>query len=232
MRKAVARWKRDDGTIGKNVAFICNNYNSGGKTACTTHKVHEDALIQLVSDEIREYAKMAVYDEKRVVEAVIMAKDRENLVYLETYQRELKTTEERLRKLDGVIATLYEDKVNGVVTEAIFKGLMTKYEAERKEKSKATAVLKSKVSKCQKDRHDTDAWLRTIRKYTELETLTADVLLELIDTIEIFESEKIGKQKICKIRIHYRFVGDISGAFTGLSDETTAKEAESYGLAV
>ena len=54
-----------------------------------------------------------------------------------------------------------------------------------------------------------DAWVKTIRKYAELETLTKDVLIELIDKIEVFEAEKIDGQRICRINIAYRYVGDI-----------------------
>jgi hypothetical protein len=31
-------------------------------------------------------------------------------------------------------------------------------------------------------------------------------LIELVDHIEVFEPEKIGKERVCRIRVHYRLV--------------------------
>ena len=57
-----------------------------------------------------------------------------------------------------------------------------------------------------------------IRKYSDLEELTREILIQLIDSIEIFEPEKIGKQRVCRIRVSYRFVGAVSDAMTGAAE--------------
>ena len=41
----------------------------------------------------------------------------------------------------------------------------------------------------------------------EMETLTAPLLHELIDHIDIYETEGTGKNRTQRIVIHYRFVG-------------------------
>ena len=87
------------------------------------------------------------------------------------------------------------------------------------------AVLRDKIAECQKDWNDTDVWLRAIRKYEDMEMLTADILLELIDRIEVFESEGQGRKKVCKIRVNYRFVGHIGDAVLKMKE---AEEADSY----
>jgi hypothetical protein len=196
--------------------FICGNYARSGKSACTVHTINEGVLIQLVLEEIREHAKLAIYDEQRVVDSILKKKSRETTAYLATYKRELKACEDRLTKLDGVISTLYEDRVAGVVTESMFGTLMQKYESERGEKAETIKVLRGKVEACEKDNGDVGAWIKLIRKYAGLETLTQKILLELIDSIEVFEPIKIDGQRVCKINIAYRFVGNIDGVFAGM----------------
>ena len=242
MRRNRVQWKRANGTEIHQVKFICGRYASGGKSTCTAHHIYEEPLSELISAEIREHARLAVYDEKRVLNAVMDAKNHENKTYLASYQRELKSAEDRLRQLDNTLSTLYEDKVNGVVTEAIFKSLAAKYESERSEKSNTIAILSGKVEKCQKDFGDADAWLQTVSKYAEMETLTAAVLLELIDRIEIFEAEGSGRSKELDIRVCYRFIGHIGDAVLNMkavgsdADGDLAvidgKEADSYAKAV
>jgi len=226
LRKHLARWKRKDGTIGQSNRYICSLYNNAGKTACSSHIVHEDALIELISADIREHAKLANYNEERVLQTVLNIKNSENKTYLATYQRELKSAEVRLQQLGNTLATLYEDKVNGVVTEAIFKNLAAKYEAERAEKSTLVSVLSDKVAKCQKDFGNADAWLQSISKYMEMETLTTGILLELIDSIEVFEAEGCGRKKVCQIRINYRFIGHIGDALL----DTNGSENKTEGV--
>lgn len=212
MRANVSRGKRKDGSDYRYVGFICGNYARSGKSACTVHTIYESVLTQLILEEIRTHAQLAACDEEWVTEAIMQTKSRESIAYLATYQRELKSAEERLVQLDSVIGTLYEDRVRGVITDGMFKNLMPKYEREREDKTAAVKILRGKVERSERQWCDTGAWVKTIRKYTDLEVLSQDILLELIDRVEVYEAEKIGTQRVCRIRVVYRFVGDVSGS--------------------
>lgn len=227
MRANVDRGTRKDGSAYRYVSFMCGNYASSGKAACTVHTIYERVLTELVLEDIREKARLAVYDEQRVVDAILQTKSRESIAYLATYQRELKAAEERLEQLEVVIRTLYEDRVQGVITGNMFKNLMPKYEREREDKTAAVKILRDKVEKSERDWCDVDSWLKVIRKYAELETLSQDILLELIDSIEVYEAERVGNQRVCRIRVVYRLVGDVNGSLSGLG-----KDGEAYGTAV
>jgi hypothetical protein len=74
------------------------------------------------------------------------------------------------------------------------------------------SILRARELEWEKQRCDVDAWLRVIRKYTELEELTAEVLLELVDTIEVFEPQKVDGKRVCRVHIVYRFVGNVGEA--------------------
>ena len=52
-----------------------------------------------------------------------------------------------------------------------------------------------------------DHFISAIRKFMEMQTLTAPLLQELIDHIDVFEAEGFGKNKTQCIVIYYRFVG-------------------------
>ncbi|MCL2409273.1 MAG: recombinase family protein [Oscillospiraceae bacterium] len=224
MRALSRKYPRKDGSIHMALDFICSNYARSGKAACTVHTINERALIQLVLDEIRAHAELAEYDEERVMAAINKKKSSATTAYLDTYKGELKACEDRLAKLDGVIAMLYEDRMSGTVTESIFAALMRKYECERGEKTNTVKVLRSKVEACETDHNDAGAQVNLIREYAELEPLTQTILLELIDEIKVYEPKKIGGQRICKVDISYRFVGEI--------DEEAVGTGETYAEAV
>ena len=54
-----------------------------------------------------------------------------------------------------------------------------------------------------------DSFIRAIRKFMMMQTLTPIVLQELIDKIEVFPIEGTGKNRTQRLVIHYRFVGCI-----------------------
>ena len=54
-----------------------------------------------------------------------------------------------------------------------------------------------------------DEFLRAIRKFMEMRTLTPVILRELIEKIEVFPVEGMGKDRAQRAIIHYRFVGTL-----------------------
>ena len=76
--------------------------------------------------------------------------------------------------------------------------------------------LKSRISKLREklDSIDTmqqnkEQFIRAIRRFMEMETLTAPMLRELIDKITVYETEGTGRNRSQRIVIHYKFIGVI-----------------------
>lgn len=54
-----------------------------------------------------------------------------------------------------------------------------------------------------------DDFIAAVRKFMEMETLTAPLLRELIEHIDVYETEGAGKNRTQRLAIYYRFVGYI-----------------------
>lgn len=54
-----------------------------------------------------------------------------------------------------------------------------------------------------------DKFIAAIRRFMQMDKLTAPLLRELIDRIEVYETQGVDKNRTQKIVIHYRFVGYI-----------------------
>ena len=52
-----------------------------------------------------------------------------------------------------------------------------------------------------------EEFIRAIRKFMEMRTLTKQVLNELIDHIDVYETQGTGKNKTQRLVIYYKFVG-------------------------
>ncbi len=102
---------------------------------------------------------------------------------------------------------VYEDNASGKVTDEFFMQLSHKYEVERMELKAKIAAMRKKLSDLGTQEQGREAFIAAIRKFLQMETLTAPLLRELIDHIDVYETEGTGKNRTQRIVIHYRFVG-------------------------
>ena len=115
----------------------------------------------------------------------------------------------RINKIDVLYERLYEDNVSGKVTDSFFMELSHKYENEKEELKKKIFNLKIQLDELNKKVFHKEMFLSTIGKFMEMKTITAPLIRELIDHIEVHETEGEGKYKTQRIVIFYRFVGYI-----------------------
>lgn len=119
------------------------------------------------------------------------------------------------------VQKLYEDNISGKVSDEWVLQLASRYETERMELKAKIASLRDELSAMGTAQKGRDTFLAAVRRFMDMETLTAQLLQELIDRIEVHEVEGRGKDRMQRIVIYYRFVGylDLPDR-TGLDDVT------------
>ena len=73
-------------------------------------------------------------------------------------------------------------------------------------KSKITA-LRKKLSESGRQQQQRESFILAVRRFMQMDYLTATLLRELIDHIDVFETEGTGKNRTQRIVIYSRFVG-------------------------
>ena len=212
MRNHTEKFNYKDGRPGRYSSFICGNYARSGKSACSIHTIYEPVLEQLVLADIREKAQYAHYDRESLIEQISRMKAKEAHSRLALLEQELKNNTRRLSELERLMQNLYEDKCSGTVPLTVFQTLMQKYEAERSEKFAAMPELESKVKTQQENRQEAGRWTDIISQYTEITKLDETILFELVDRIEVGNTEVVDGQRTCDIRVFYRYVGNVDEA--------------------
>ena len=119
----------------------------------------------------------------------------------------------RATTTDVLYEKLYEDNAEGKVTDEWFMQLSHKYEVERMELKAKIAEYKERLRRLVENNRNKESFISAVRKFMEMKELTPALLHELIDRIEVYETEGTGKNRTQRILIHYRFVGyiEISG---------------------
>ena len=223
LKGQVERRTRRDGSIYKNVSYMCSTFARSGKNACTSHCIGENTLIGLVAKHIRSYAETVVLDEERIVNNIMSYQGDDIFSYRAAYESELANHIKLIDKLDTLVESLYADKVSGIVPESLFKRQIVKYEQEREERSRAIRDLNKRLASTKPIAESASAWAGLIKQYADIDALTLDseTLLTLIDRIVIGEPQRIAGKKVCDIKIVYNYVGNIDGVEI---DEATANE--------
>lgn len=226
MRNQVERFTYKDGTPGRYSSFMCGNYARSGKTACSIHTIYENALSEIVLDNIREAARLVAHDREDIIERIVRTKDKEAHSRLSAFEKELKTSVARMQELERLMQNLYEDKCTGVVPQTVFQTLMQKYETERAQRAAAIPELEKKIKAQLENKRDADRWADAIRRYTEITELDEHILFELVERIEVGESVRRGRLRIRDVKLHYRYVGNVDEAMREAVDSTEVQHDE------
>lgn len=124
-------------------------------------------------------------------------------------EAELQRCVARNRKVAELFEKLYEDNVEGEVTDEWFMQLSHKYEVERMELKSKIVDLQNGLDALKLSQQRKDQFIRAIRKFMDMQTLTAPLLRELIDHIDVHETQGTGKNRTQRLMIHYKFIGYI-----------------------
>ena len=196
-------------TVNKDIHyFVCANNKVDYRGSCPgRHYVRADAIEQVVMLELRRMAEYLSDDEDAFAELLARKTDKELLKEQKRCEKELQKAMARNETVSQLYEKLYEDNATGKVGDEWFMQLSHKYEVERMElKSKITA-LRKKLSESGKQQQQRESFILAVRRFMQMDYLTAPLLRELIDHIDVFETEGPGKNRTQRIVIYYRFVG-------------------------
>lgn len=167
--------------------FNCGRYNRHGKIACKSHYIKMKDMNALVLADIRSMAALVVEDESEARRQFLAHKEKQNAHQTEAEQKRLREGKTRLAELETLIPSIYEDKVLGKIPEAVCVNLLEKYQAEQRALSAEVKALEEKLSAVQKDEQDVEEFIRRLKKYTDVQELTREIALELIEYITVDE---------------------------------------------
>ena len=196
----------------KNIHFFaCSNYvKDYGGTCQSRHYVRAEALDSVVKMELGRLADFLRDDEEMFANLLAEKSNNEREAERKRLESELAKAIARSEQVNTLYEAVYEDNASGKVDDEWFIHLTSKYTAERADLRQKKAELQERLKKLDEENKDVDTFIRAIRKFMEMDTLTPALLHRLIDRIEIHEREGSGKETIQRIDICYKFVGYVS----------------------
>ena len=125
---------------------------------------------------------------------------------IQQFGQNLEAAEKRIAEIDNMIMKLFEQNALGKISDERFEKMSSAYEDEQKELNLKRNDLKVKIKAEEKKTQNTNQFLETIRKYETVTELNRSMLVELIDSIYVYQAEGIGKERKQRVEINYRFL--------------------------
>ena len=207
--------------------YLCSTYRKD-RALCTTHSIRRVVLEEIVLRNLREAIQYVSQHEDDFIQQAADQSLREQNKELAQKKDDLSRSQKRIAELDVIIKRLYEDNISGKLSDERFIKLSHDYELEQMNLTNIVETLRQEIRKQEQQKVNVKQFIAVVRKYTDMQQLTASVLREFIDHIEVSQTDKQTKTR--KIKIVYNFIGafDFEQAMT----KTKTAKTKKNGIAV
>lgn len=219
-------------TINKNICyFSCSNYVKDYRGTCPTrHYVRADAIEHVVKLELRRLAQFLQDDELQFANLLESKTNQEIAAERKQLEGELQKAIMRTETVSRLYKKAFEKNAEGLLSDEGFLQVTHEYDEEQLALKTKIPQLRERIAESERRSANKDKFIAAIRRFMQMDKLTAPLLRELIDRIEVYETQGVGKNRTQKIVIHYRFVGYIDIPEAPLTEHYVAETRQ--GVAV
>lgn len=190
--------------------FNCSNYRGMRGTCDSTHYIRVDSLEQIVTLELRRMCQYLKSNEEEFAQLLMNKAQSDYDKEKRIRDENLNSLRSRYNQLEMLFEQTYEDNVSGKLSDERYMRLTNKYDAEQAEIKAKIAELEKVSEKENNIIYSKNQFIRAVRKFMEMKTLTPTILHELIDKIEVYQAQGSGKNKTQEIVIHYKFLDTVN----------------------
>lgn len=170
------------------VYYYCRTYKDQSKTACTKHTIKHIRLEAAVLFAIQQQVYLAV-DYCKAVEQI----NRAPLVKSQTKKLtdSIEQKERELAKIGRYKQSIYQDWKDGEISHSDYRHMKEDYERQAEALQEVIDRLQAERIELENGIDTENPFLVTFRQFQNIEALSRDVLIELIDHIKVFEGGNI-----------------------------------------
>lgn len=191
--------------------LVCGRYKLYGSGACSNHFIDYGLLYRSVLSGVREMLWLSDKDKNQIAADIEKAKRGKKADNIHEAARFLAALENRDRELDAIIRRLYEDNVNGKISDERFAKLNTSYETEQRELAQKIKTRKKSGAQETADKDSGLCFSETLDGLASISELTPALVKRLIERIEIgqgcYEHTPDGKKKRQTVKVFWIAAG-------------------------
>ncbi|GAA6278541.1 recombinase family protein [Enterocloster bolteae] len=181
--KAMTRSK-----VGGTVYYYCRTYKDQSKNACTKHTIKHNRLEAAVLYAVQQQFYLAV-DYTKTIERI----NRAPLVKSQSKKLAdaIEQKERELSKIARYKQAIYQDWKDGEISHSDYRHMKEDYEEQAEALNEVIEKLRAEQAELENGIDTENPFLKAFRQYGNIEKLTRDVLIELVDHIKVYEGGNI-----------------------------------------
>ena len=154
----------NDNNRNRMTAYCCGRYSRFGKEYCTTHFITRSAIEGIVLADIQRQIDFVMND-AQAREKYLARKRKTSAEQEQTDKKQLKNAEKRIKELNRLIQSIYEDKVAGKMPEDMAFEMLEKYQTEKKALQAEYEEMQKRTEETKQDENDVDEYIRRLKSY-------------------------------------------------------------------
>ncbi len=181
--KAMTRSK-----VKENVYYHCRTYKDQSKTACTKHTIRHNHLEQGVLYAIRQQVYVAVAFSEIVSRINTAPLQKSQSIRLNEL---IAAKEKELSKIARYQKSIYQDWKDGEISHKQYRYMQEDYGRQIEALNEVIGNLHEEKEELENGIDTENPFLATFRKYENIDKLTREVLIELVEQIKVYENGNI-----------------------------------------
>lgn len=167
--------------------------------------IHLDVVKELVESDLRRIMSMFSSDEKclSLIEGRLCSNTQEQRLH-----ERIKEKQSRLNEIQRQIRRIYEDYSKKILDARNYKSLLQEYQKEQEELEKDISKIQVDLKSYANAEENMQLFKSKLEQYANFTELTSQMVEQLIERVEVFHPETVDGEKVRKIRIVYRFIGE------------------------
>ena len=207
--------------------YTCSTYSkakSKFENRCTQHHVRTDVIRDLLLEVIKATSTYVIEHESEFIEKVRSATELQQENEAKAQKKRLSREQKRINELNILIQKIYEDNVNGKLSDKRFEMLLADYETEQSELELSVDTLEKALADYQENADNVDKFIELVHRYTDFTELTTPMIHEFVDKIVVHEADKSSGDRIQQIDIYLKYVGKLDVPMPELTPEQLKEE--------
>ncbi len=196
-------------TMKQKEYFNCSTYRKKKKGLCSSHQITVEAIEEIVLSYIKRVSDFVLDHEHEFIDIAIIHSQQLSKKEVAKKTKEVSDAESRIKVLDKIIQSLYEDKVLGRITEERFETLSTTYEQEQQTLKETINSYTDEIDRYEDINDNINNFVRLVSKLGRIKKLTPEIVRMLIEKIVVSEKKKTDDGYKRTVAIHLTHIGEI-----------------------
>lgn len=175
-------------SYGKYHYYVCQTFRKAGRNLCTKHTIREKQLYDAVLATIQSQIDLAVSMDQLVND---LKSQNVRAAKSSRLEKMLQLKEEEYEKVSRCRIDLYPDWKSGILSKDEYLSLKAKIGEQLEQIEIAIANIKEEISKYQSAPVSENKFISSFLRYRNIQVLTREVIVELIEMIYVHEGGTI-----------------------------------------